>query len=79
MDTMGAKMITHTHIFIVWELIPNCTGHLLNSVTHGFLAGTILRNSGAYEGTFWERANYTSINLGCCGNSLCHRPLNGPS
>ena len=46
----------YTHIFIIWELIFQLHR---TSVTQGFLAGILLCNSGAFLGTFCERANYT--------------------
>ena len=52
--TMGPKMITH--IFIVWEFMSRLHR---TSVTHGFLARILLCDSGAYEGTFCQRANCT--------------------
>ena len=41
---MGPKMITHTHLFIIRELILQLHR---TSVTQGFLAGILLCNLGA--------------------------------
>ena len=41
-STMGPNMITHTHMFVVWELLSQLHR---TSVTQGFLAGMILCNS----------------------------------
>ena len=46
----------YTHMFLSWELISQLHR---TSVTHGYLAGILLCNSGAYEGIFCECANYT--------------------
>ena len=57
---MVPKMITH--IFIVSKLIYQVHR---TSVTHGFLAGILLCNSGAYEGTSSVNAPITHMN--CLG------------
>ena len=55
--TMGPKMITRTFLFYF-----RINSYLHNtSVTYGFLAGILLCNLGAYEGTFCEHANYTLL------------------
>ena len=56
-DTLlwGPKWL-HAYMFMIWELIAQLHR---TSVTHGFLAGIVLCNLGAYEGTFCERTDYT--------------------
>ena len=48
----------YMHSFVIRELISQLHR---TSVTHRFLVGIILCNSGTYEGTFCECANYTRI------------------
>ena len=52
------KLITHTHIFMIWEVISQLHR---TSVTQGVLAGIILCNWAPSPGTFCESANYTLI------------------
>ena len=74
-------MITHTHIFIIWELISQLQR---TSVTQGLLAGILLCNSGASTTYFlrtcqlrtlivWEFMSelHTSVTQKNCFRIIC--------